>query len=225
VILSLAATVLVRFIDVPKPAPHKGDMPARPLSKVVFQPTFLIAVAVAAVGYGVMNLAMTATPLAMQAHQHGIGETAFVIQWHVLGMFLPSFFTGSLIARFGAPRIMLAGIVLLLGHVAVALSGVEFLHFASALVLLGVGWNFTFLGGTNLLTETYRPSEKAWAQGINDFTIFTTVVIASFASGALLHFFGWTGVNLLALPLLLLAGVALIVYQLLNRKTPATVPG
>jgi MFS family permease len=221
VVLSLLATVLVAFIDVPKPVEQKGDLPARPLSVVVLQPKFLVAVLTAAVGGSVMTLAMTATPLAMQTHHHGIGETAFVIQWHVLGMFLPSFFTGNLIARFGAPRIMLAGIVLLLGHVAVALSGVEFLHFASALILLGVGWNFTYLGGTNLLTETYRPSEKSWAQGINDFTIFTTVVIASFASGALLHLFGWVGVNLLALPVLLAAGTMLLIYLVRQRMEPA----
>jgi MFS family permease len=225
VVLSLAATLLVAFVDVPKPVEQKGDLPARPLSVVVLQSKFLLAVVTAAVGYGVMNLAMTATPLAMQAHHHGIGETAFVIQWHVLGMFLPSFFTGNLIARFGAPRIMLAGVALLLAHVTIALSGVEFIHFASALTLLGIGWNFTFLGGTNLITETYRPSEKAWAQGLNDFSIFTTVVITSFASGALLHLFGWVGVNLLALPLLLLVGVALIVYQLLNGAAPAAAAG
>jgi MFS family permease len=211
-VLAFAAAAAIALIRLPKPVPEISEMPARPLSVVVPQPKFLVAVVTAAVGYGVMNLAMTATPLAMQAHNHGIGDTAFVIQWHVLGMFLPSFFTGDLIVRFGAPRIMLAGVALLLGHVAVALSGVEFLHFVSALVLLGVGWNFTYLGGTNLLTETYRSSEKAWAQGINDFTVFTTVVFASFASGALLHLFGWTGVNLLALPLLVAVGVMLVVY-------------
>jgi MFS family permease len=225
IVLSLAAMALVAFIDVPNAVPQKGDLPPRPLAAVVLQPKFLIAVLTAAVGYGVMNLAMTATPLAMQTHHHGIGETAFVIQWHVLGMFLPSFFTGSLIARFGAPRIMLAGVALLLGHAAIALSGVEFLHFASALLLLGIGWNFTYLGGTSLVTETYRPSEKAWAQGINDFSVFTTVVITSFASGALLHSFGWVGVNLLALPLLLLVGVALAVYLVRSRKAPAVAPG
>ena len=218
VVLSFAATVVVSFINLPKPVEQKSDIPARPVSVIVRQPTFLVAVIVAAVGFGVMNLAMTATPIAMAHHQHSMTETAFVIQWHVLGMFLPSFFTGSLIARFGAPKIMLTGVGLLLCHVTIALSGVEFLHFASALVLLGVGWNFTFLGGTTLVTETYRPSEKAWTQGIFDFTVFTTVVISSFASGALLHLFGWTGVNMLALPLLLAAGTALVAYVLWSRR-------
>jgi MFS family permease len=224
-LLSLAATAVVTLIDLPKPVEHKGDLPPRPIGVVVRQPKFLIAVFCAAIGFGVMNLAMTATPLAMQAHHHGINETAFVIQWHVLGMFLPSFFTGSLIARFGAPRLMLAGVVLLLCHVAVALSGVEFLHFASALVLLGVGWNFSYLGGTSLLTETYRPSEKAWAQGINDFTVFTTVVFSSFASGALLHLFGWVGVNLLALPFLLVVAIALVAYLWQQRAAASTARG
>jgi len=218
IVLSFAATVVVSFINLPKPVEQKSDIPARPVSVVVRQPTFLVAVIVAAVGFGVMNLAMTATPIAMAHHQHSMTETAFVIQWHVLGMFLPSFFTGSLIARFGAPKIMLTGVGLLLCHVTIALSGVEFLHFASALVLLGVGWNFTFLGGTTLVTETYRPSEKAWTQGIFDFTVFTTVVISSFASGALLHLFGWTGVNMLALPLLLAAGTAPVAYVLWSRR-------
>ncbi|MCC6948598.1 MAG: MFS transporter [Bradyrhizobiaceae bacterium] len=223
VALSLLAVALATFINVPAPATDKGALPARPFAVIVRQPAFLVAVSGAAIGFGVMVLAMTATPLAMQAHHHGIGDTAFVIQWHVLGMFLPSFFTGNLIARFGAPQIMLVGIALLLGHVAIALSGVEFLHFASALILLGVGWNFTYLGGTSLLTETYRPSEKAWVQGVNDFTVFTTVVLGSFSSGVLLHLFGWTGVNLLALPLLSAAGLALIVFMLWQRRQPVPV--
>jgi MFS family permease len=217
-VLSLAATAVVTLIDLPKPTEQKSDMPPRPISLVLRQPAFIVAALAAAVAFGVMNLAMTATPLAMAHHEHGISDTAFVIQWHVLGMFLPSFFTGSLIARFGAPRIMLAGVVLLLCHVAVALSGVQFLHFASALVLLGVGWNFSYLGGTTLVTETYRPSEKAWTQGIFDFTVFTTVVISSFASGLLLHLFGWTGVNVLALPLLLVAGAAVVAFLLATRR-------
>jgi MFS family permease len=221
VLLGILAVVLASFIDVPAPAADKGALPPRPLSTIARQPAFLVAVSGAAIGFGVMILAMTATPLAMRAHHHGIGDTAFVIQWHVLGMFLPSFFTGGLIARFGAPLIMLAGVALLLGHVAIALSGVQFLHFASALILLGVGWNFTYLGGTNLLTETYRSSEKALVQGINDFAVFTTVVLGSFSSGVLLHLFGWSGVNLLALPLLLAIGSALIVFLFWRRRRTA----
>jgi MFS family permease len=223
--LSFVATAVVSFIDLPKPKEQKSDVPARPMPVVLRQPAFLVAALAAAVAYGVMNLAMTATPLAMAHHQHGISETAFVIQWHVLGMFLPSFFTGNLIGRFGAPKIMLAGVVLLLCHVAIALSGVLFLHFASALVLLGVGWNFAYLGGTTLVTEIYRPSEKAWTQGIFDFTVFTTVVISSFASGLLLHLFGWTGVNVLALPLLLAAGAAIVAFLFSTGRAAPSAAG
>jgi MFS family permease len=224
VTLSLVATVVVSWIDLPKPAAEKFTDAPRSVSTIVAQPTFLVAVTVAAIGFGVMNLAMTATPLAMAHHHHGLNETAFVIQWHVLGMFLPSFFTGSLIGRFGAPRMMLIGVALLFCHVAIALSGVHFLHFASALILLGVGWNLMYLGGTTLLLETYRPAEKAWTQGIFDFTVFTTVVVSSFASGLLLHLFGWTGVNMLALPLLIVAAASIVAYLFWAPRAAARAP-
>ena len=216
IVLGLAATALVGLIEIPAQSEEHAAEPVRPLSQIARQPVFIVALLVAAIGYGVMNLAMTATPLAMAAHDHGIGATAFVIQWHVLGMFVPSFFTGALIARFGCPQIMLAGVALLVVHVTIALSGAEFLYFLSALTLLGMGWNFAYIGGTTLLTEAYRPSEKALVQGVNDFTIFTTVVASSFASGALLHAFGWTGVNTIALPFLTAAAIALIL--LLRRR-------
>ena len=218
--LSLVSTILVALIDVPPPAEKKSDASARPLREIARQPAFVIAIVCAAIGYGVMNLAMTATPLAMAGHHHGIHDTAFVIQWHVLGMFVPSFFTGTLIARYGAPRIMLAGVGLLLTHVGIALSGNELLYYFSALVLLGVGWNFSSIGGTTLLPETYRPSEQAKVQGLNDFTIFGTVVASSFASGALLHGLGWIGVNVIALPFLAVAGV-LLLYLLRWREPEA----
>jgi MFS family permease len=217
VILCLIAAALITLLRIPPPAQEKVNEPARPLSEIMRQPVFIVALVGAAVGYGVMNLAMTATPLAMAAHHHSIGETATVIQWHVLGMFLPSFFTGAIISRFGAPKIMLAGVGLLVCHVAIALSGNEFLYYLSALTLLGVGWNFSYIGGTTLLTEAYRPSEKAKVQGINDFTIFGTVVVTSLISGALLHGVGWVGVNLFAVPFLLLAGIALILFMLRRR--------
>jgi MFS family permease len=220
VLLGLIATAVVAFIDIPKPTEQRAAEPARPLSAIARQPVFLVAIAVAAIGYGVMNLAMTATPLAMAGHDHGIQETAFVIQWHVLGMFVPSFFTGAIIARFGTPWVMLAGVALLLAHVAIALSGSEFLYYLSALTLLGIGWNFAYIGGTTLLTEAYRPSERALVQGLNDFIIFATVVCSSFASGALLHGVGWAGVNMVALPFLAVAGGALILL-LVARRTAA----
>lgn len=221
IVLSLVATALVTLIDVPPPPDKKDGEPARPLALIARQPSFIVALAGAAIAYGVMNLAMTATPLAMAGHRHGIHDTAFVIQWHVLGMFVPSFFTGSLIDRFGAPRIMLCGVGLLFVHIMIALSGNELLHYFSALLLLGVGWNFAYIGGSTLLTHTYHPSERAKVQGVNDFTVFFTVMVSSFASGALLHGVGWTGVNVVALPFLAMAGVILLLYLLRGRKPEA----
>jgi MFS family permease len=221
IVLSMAGTAMVSLIQLAKPVEAAAEIPPRPIGTVVRQPTFLVAMLGAAGAFGVMNLAMTATPLAMIQHEHGIGETALVFQSHSLGMFLPSFFTGVLIARFGAPQVMLVGATLLLGHVAIALSGAEFLQFVSALVLLGVGWNFSYLGGTALLTETYRSSEKAWAQGINDFAVSTSLVVASFASGALLDTVGWKGVNLVALPILATMGAVLISYVIWRRARPS----
>jgi len=221
VVLSLMASASLAFIRMPPAAVVGIDDDARPLATIVRQPKFLVALGGAAIGFGVMILAMTATPLAMVAHQHAASDAAFVIQWHVLGMFVPSFFTGFLIARFGVLTMMLAGVAALAGHVVIALSGLALLHFLSALVLLGVGWNFLFVGGTTLLTETYRPSEKAKVQALNDFSIFGVVVVASFASGWLMHGIGWIGVNFAALPFLAATAIAIVSFMLWRPKAPA----
>jgi MFS family permease len=218
--LSLAAMALVALLDIPAPATRTDRESARPLSVIVRQPAFLVALGAAAVAWGVMYLAMTPMPLAMVGHRHALSDAAFVLQWHVLAMSVPSFFTGALIARFGAPLVMLAGTALLGAHVAVALSGIEMVHFLSALVLLGVGWNFAYIGGTALLTETYRPAEKAKAQAVNDFVIFGVMVIASLASGGLFEFFGWRGVNLAAVPFILFAATTIALLSLARRSVP-----
>ncbi len=219
--LSLAAMVLLAVTTIPAAAQGVvADQPARPLGVIVRQPAFLVALGGAAVGYRVMILAMTATPLAMVAHDHTVSDAAQVIQWHVLGMFVPSFVTGTLIRRFGVLTIMLAGVGLLFGHVIIALSGFGLLHFVPALVLLGVGWNFLFVGGTTLVTETYRPSEKAKVQAVNDFLVLGVVVVASFSSGALLHGRGWRGVNLAAVPFLLAAGAMIAALATRRRSGP-----
>lgn len=217
VVLSLMASVLLAFIRMPPAAVTGIDSDARPLTTIARQPKFLLALGGAAVGFGVMILAMTATPLAMVAHDHAASDAAFVIQWHVLGMFVPSFFTGFLIARFGVLTMMLAGALALIGHVVISLSGLALLHFISALILLGLGWNFLYVGGTTLLTETYRPAEKAKVQALNDFAIFGIVVIASVASGWLMHGIGWIGVNLTALPFL--AATAVVIGLFILRRT------
>lgn len=176
---------------------------------------FLVAAASAMLGYGVMNLVMTSTPLAMLDSGFGFGETAFVIQWHVLAMFVPSFFTGYLIERFGALRIIMTGALLQLGCVLVNLQGQMEWNFIAALVLLGLGWNFLFLGGTTLLTTSYSGAEKATAQGLNDFLVFGTVTVTALGSGALHHNFGWDAINLVMVPFI---ATAFISSFWLNRR-------
>lgn len=183
-------------------APAAGSDTGRPLIEIVAQPVVIVALLAGMIGYGVMSFLMTATPLAMVHHHHAITAWTFVIESHVLAMFAPSFVTGSLIKRFGVLRILTIGGVLLIGAALVDLAGLGFWHFLVGLVLLGVGWNFLYVGGTTLLTEGYRPEERARAQGFNDFLIFGTVALASLSSGALHDRFGWTAVNLGVLPLI-----------------------
>ena len=178
----------------------RGDNP-RPARAVVRQPLFLIAVATAAIGFMVMNLLMTATPLTMHAHGHGFGPTATVIQWHLVAMFAPSFFTGELIKRFGVRTLIAAGCVFMFACVAINVSGTTVVHFEVALALLGIGWNFLYVGGTTLLTETYHPHERALAQGVNDTVVFTMVTASSLASAGLLSLLGWRTLNMVTLPL------------------------
>jgi MFS family permease len=161
-------------------------------------------------GYAVMSLVMTATPLAMKHNLHALDDTAFVIQWHVLGMFAPSFFTGSLIKRFGITNILLAGVAFAYLAVTTNLLGTSVWHFWTGLVFLGLSWNFLFIGGTTLLTDSYRPSEKAKAQATNDFVVFSTVASASLFAGYLQHHFGWEMVNMGVLPAITFMLVAVL---------------
>jgi MFS family permease len=215
---ALGILALLALAQLRMPAASAGATRASGRSGIELarQPAFLVAMGGAAVSYAVMLLVMTATPIAMVGHGHGVGDAVQVIQWHVLGMFAPSFFTGALIARFGAPRVMVVGFALLTGHVAIALAGTGLLHFLSGLVLLGVGWNFAFVGGTTLLTSAYREGEQARAQAINDFVVFGTVAAASLSSGWLYHQFGWQTLNLVAAPFL---AVALVAALGLARRT------
>jgi MFS family permease len=209
--VAAVAFVALSFIQFP---PHKAPAPGassgRPLAEIARQPTFIVAVAAGALGYGVMNLLMAATPLAMQQCKHPFESATLVLEWHVLGMFAPSFFTGHLIKRFGALPIMGVGVVLNLVCVAVALSGVDLMQFLVALFVLGVGWNFLYTGGSTLLTTTYRPEEKNKAQGAMDTCVFATMAVSSFSSGALITTQGWTLLNLGSLVPIALVGVALL---------------
>lgn len=207
--LGAIALPLLARLRLPAPTAAPSGL-ARPLRRILAQPVVLASIFGAAVGYAAMIMVMTATPLAILGC--GLPGTSVtpVIQWHVVGMFAPSFFTGSLINRFGAPRIMQAGFVLLLGHVLVALSGITFSHFLSALILLGVGWNFAFIGGTTLLTRAYRPAEQTKVQAANEFAIFGLVAAATLSAGWLYDRFGWAALNLAVAPLLVVALVATI---------------
>jgi len=207
----LALVVLVvQWLDIPVPAAAAHKEPARPLAQIMAQPVFVVAVLAAAIAYGVMNLLMTATPLAMGLCGHPYSAAATVIGWHVIGMFGPSFFTGSLIKRFGVLQVMGAGALLLYVVVAIALSGIGVAHFWFALVLLGVGWNFLYIGGTTLITEACTPPERAKTQGVNDLIIFVVMATSSFSSGLLLEKSGWQLLNYLALPFVTAAAVAVL---------------
>lgn len=208
IVVALLSLLIMSFIDFPRhEAPAPGTSSGRPLRTIIRQPVFFVAVAGASLGYAVMNLLMAATPLAMQMFEHPFSNIAFVLEWHVLGMFVPSFFTGHLVKRFGVLPVMGVGVALMVICVAIALSGVALMQFTIALLVLGVGWNFLYIGGSTLLTEAYQPEEKNKTQGAMDFCVFTCVAISSFASGVLITTQGWVWINLGSLiPLAVVAG-------------------
>jgi predicted MFS family arabinose efflux permease len=218
-LLSLAAMSFIRFPEHKPPLP--GAAGGRPLAVLARQPVFIVAAVASSLGYGVMNLLMAATPIAMQQCQHPFSSAALVLEWHVLGMFVPSFFTGHLIRRFGVLPVMWVGIGLLAACVAVALSGVELMQFLVALIVLGVGWNFLYVGGTTLFTQAYRPEERNRAQGALDFCVFSTMAATSFASGALITTQGWRWLNLGSLLPIALIAVALSWLALRRRAAAA----
>ncbi len=217
-LLPLLVMLVLTMVQLPKPTLAEMKEVGRPLAEIVRQPSFVVAAMAGMFGYGVMNLLMTATPLAMQLCAHPFSAAATVIQWHVFGMFFPSFFTGGLIARYGALRIILGGAVINVICMAVALSGDGVLHFQIALALLGLGWNFMYIGATSLLTEVYQPAERAKTQALNDFLVFGTVALASLGSGKLLYHYGWNSVSLSALPFILMAGLAVVWLLLVRRR-------
>ena len=220
-IISLLATSVLLGFKEPEQNQHitENIEQARPWQQIVFQPRYLIALFSALSGYGIMVLGMTAAPIAMMRDGHELSAAAVIIQLHVLGMFFPSFFTGSLINRFGIFKVMFAGVILLAGHIVFALSGTGFINYAIALVLLGVGWNFLYIASTALLTTTYKPSEKARAQAINDMIIFIVSVSCSFSAGGMLEAFGWEKTNLLLAPWLAITAIALLWFRAKHAKT------
>jgi MFS family permease len=220
--LALVAFVLVTLailarLHVPDLSAAQQAKAGRPLAQIARQPKYVVAVLAGALGYGVMNFLMTSTPLAMRVCGHPYGDAAFVISSHVVAMFAPSFITGGLIRRFGTVPVMLAGALLNVAAIAMALAGVQVSHFWWSLVLLGVGWNFLYIGATTLLTETYRPEERARAQGANEFAIFAMMTLSSLSSGMIVTNAGWEKVNYAAAPLVAVI-IAALMYLLLKFK-------
>jgi len=220
-VVALAALAVQSQVHVPRPSAEESGGGGRPLREIVRQPVFIVAAIAATLGYGLMNLLMTATPLAMDFCSLPYAQAAIVISWHVVGMYGPGFVTGNLVNRFGVLNVILAGVVLMAGGAAVALSGNEFAHFLFALVLVGAGWNFMYTGGTTLLTESYTPPEKARTQGANDFIMFSTMAVSSFSSGALVSAAGWEVMNWGALPFLVVVAAVVLWYSRVRAKLVA----
>jgi MFS family permease len=218
--LSLTAAAILSFLDIPRLRASAARDSGRPLGAIARQPEFLVAVGCATSSYALMSFVMTAAPLAMVMHHHHRDAATLGIQWHVLAMYAPSFVTGSMIARFGAERMVAAGLLLLIGCAVVALSGVSIAHFWLALILLGLGWNFGFIGGTTLVTRTYRPEEKEKVQALNDFLVFGVVALASFSSGEMLMVAGWNALNMFVLPVAVACLLALF-WQMSRRRRVA----
>ncbi len=215
--VALVAMAVLSGVDAPKPAPadlHGG----RPLLEIVRQPRFIAAAFCGIVSYPMMNLVMTSAPLAMKICGLSVSDSNFGIQWHIVAMYGPSFFTGSLIARFGAPRIVAIGLLLEAGAAAVGLSGITAMHFWATLFILGMGWNFSFVGASALVLETHWPQERNKVQAFNDFLVFGMMAVGSFSSGQLLANYGWSAVNLVVFPPVLLGLAALTVASWATRR-------
>lgn len=220
--LLIFSLFVASFLTIPKPDSHEAHDTGRPLHKIASQGIFIVAMLGAALGYGIMSLVMTATPLAMHHHSHTFSNTTFVIEWHVLGMYAPSFFTGHLIRRFGVLTIMGCGVLLYYGCVLINLNGTDLNHFWIALFMLGIGWNFLFVGGTTLLTEAYQIEEKAKTQAVNDFMVFGMMTVASLSSGALQYQIGWQAINWgVLVPTTVISFAILFIY--LSRQRNACV--
>jgi len=217
---AVLAGAVLSLLKLPQPAVARPLGEGRPLAEIIGKPRFIVAVACGVASYVVMNLMMTAAPLAMVMCHHSVGDAALGIQWHVIGMYAPSFFTGALIARFGLRPIVAVGLALIAAAAAIGVLGVALWNFWTALALLGVGWNFAFVGATTLVTECHGPRERNKVQAFNDFLIFGSMAIGSFSSGALLANYGWTTVNEVVFPVVVMAAL-LLGWGTLGRRPAA----
>jgi MFS family permease len=209
------------FLNIPRPPPRSAAGEGRPLFAIARQPRFVVAVACGVASYAMMNLVMTSAPLAMVMCDHTVTQAALGLQWHVLGMYAPSFITGTLISRFGIERVTGTGLALIVIAALIGIAGISLWHFWIGLALLGVGWNFAFIGATTMVTLCYRPNERNKVQAFNDFLVFGSMAIGSFSSGQLLASFGWTMVNEVVFPVVLAAGALLLWGALRGRAETA----
>jgi MFS family permease len=220
VVINVVGAIGLLFLRIPLPQStvETGDT-GRPLGEIFRQPTVIVAVLCAMVSYALMSLVMTSTPLAMHHHGLSTDDAADVVRLHVLAMFAPSFFTGSLIGRFGHGKVIGVGLALLGACGVIAVAGVELVNFYWGLFALGIGWNFGFIGATSLLATAHTSEERAKVQGLNDFLVFGLVAFASFSSGALLHFYGWPAVQFAMIPALTVAAVSLAWLAFIGNKS------
>ena len=216
---ALAAGVLV-FVKIPRPRVSHSFADGRPLLEIVRQPRFIVAAACGMASYAMMNMVMTSAPLAMMMCNHSVNQAAFGIQWHVIGMYAPSFITGSLILRFGVHRMMALGLAMIVGAAATGLAGIALWNFWIGLAVLGVGWNFAFISATTLVTECHDPHERNKVQAFNDFLVFGSMALGSFSSGALLSSYGWSAVNEMVFPVVLVAALLLAWGSLIRQPNP-----
>jgi len=221
-VCAIAAAAVLAFLRIPRPHVSHSLRDGRPLAEIVVQPKFILAVVCGVASYAMMNMVMTSAPLAMVLCHHTVGEAALGIQWHVVGMYAPSFVTGSLIARFGVHRMMALGLGLILCAAAISLAGTSLWNFWIGLALLGAGWNFAFISATTLVAECHDPHERNKVQAFNDFLVFGSMAIASLSSGALLANYGWSVVNALVFPVILPAALLLLWNALARRPSPVS---
>jgi predicted MFS family arabinose efflux permease len=219
--VALFAAAVLMLVRIPRPVVRSQANSGRPLSEIARMPRFIVAVACGVVSFTMMNLVMTSAPVAMVGCGHSVTDATLGIQWHVLAMYAPSFITGVVIVRFGLDRVILAGLFLIIVSAVIGLAGITVAHFWTALVLLGIGWNFAFIGATTMVTQCHRPEERNKVQAFNDFLIFGSMAIGSFSSGQLLAAFGWASVNQVVFPFVLAAGALLIWLALRERPRAA----
>jgi predicted MFS family arabinose efflux permease len=218
--LAVLAGGVLTLVKIPRPPPARRLGEGRPLLEVARQPRFIVAVVCGVAAYSMMNLLMTSAPLAMVMCNHSISDAALGLQWHVVGMYAPSFVTGTLIVRFGTERVAALGLVIIVAAAGIGMAGISLWNFWVGLTLLGIGWNFAFIGATNMVTQCHRPNERNKVQAFNDFLVFGSMAIASFSSGQLLASFGWATVNQVVLPVVLIAAALLAWGTLRGLRQP-----